>query len=123
MNCHHSQYLYSSTPVPHFNALPYQVFSTPGLGNFCNDHTLFTPLLYVGQNVKEVEKEIDESPSGGFELNAPLIVKPLVAKKSKRKDHKKKPSKVQKGDGEIDTTDPSDKEIDEAMQHPIKVVR
>ncbi len=130
MNCQHSQFLYADTPVPRLSAQPFQVYSTPGLGNFFNDHFLYTPLRHFGDNIKEIEKHLESSGSGegGFELNSPLITQPLVPslkKTSKKKIIKKNRSEqtqvksTQKGHGKNKmATDP---EIDEALQHPIKV--
>ncbi len=122
MNCQYSQFLYTDTPVPRFSTQPYTVYSTPGLGNFFNDHILYTPVRYYEQNVKEMEKSIvSENSEGGFELNAPLIVEPLVAGPKKVIKKKVKKSKsTQKGHGRKSPTDP---DIEDALQHPIKVFR
>ncbi len=110
-----SQYLYSESPVPRLSSQPFKVFSTPGLGNFFNDHSLYTHVRYFEPNVKEVEKNIEpDNSEGGFELNSPLIPQPLVLTKKK----KTKKRKSQKGH----VSEPTDKAIDEAFDHPIKVV-
>ena len=125
-NCQHAQYLFSDTPVPHFNSQPFQVFSTPGLGNFYNDHTLYTPIKTFGFDEKEVEKQIEPDESGGFEINAPLIVRPLVT--SQKKSRKGATHSDQKGHGKTKTTkrirsqSPTEREIQEALEHPIKVL-
>ena len=126
MNSEYAKYLFSDSPVPHFQSQPFEVFSTPGLGNFVNDHWLFTPVRSYETNVKEVEKDIDisdEGGGGGFELNAPLIVQPIVVKTSKKKKRKAiSRSSSQTGHGKkITKTNADDDDIEDALQHPIKV--
>ncbi len=128
MNSLYSHCLYSDTPVPHFSDQPFQVFSTPGLGHFFNDFTLYAPVRYYGENVKEVEKQLDLSESGGFELNAPLIVQPLVKTQKKKKGKKTslaKKKSSQKGHGKstesTQSISQSNAEIEDALQHPVKV--
>ena len=121
MNCHQSQFIYADTPVPRFSAQPFQVYSTPGLGNFFNDYTLYTPVRYYETNVKEIEKHIvSESGEGGFELNAPLIVEPLVGPqkhktKSKKNHGGAKAKSSQRGHGQEKS--PTDTEIEDALEH------
>ncbi len=124
MYCQHSQFLYSDTPVPRFNSQPYTVFETPGLGNFYDDYYLYSPVRSYGDDVKEVEKKLDlDEGGGGFELNAPLIVEPLVSPRKKTKRiQKNAKTKSQKGHGNEKIVAPTDREIEDALQHPIKVV-
>ncbi len=130
MNCQQSQFLYTTTPVPRFNAQPYKVYSTPGLGNFFDDHNLYTPVRYYEPNIKEVEKQIDSEDVGGFELNSPLIIdlppRKQIKRKSKMKSTSRKKKSIQKGHGSSNSdktqNSPTDPEIDEALQHPIKVL-
>ena len=74
-----------------------------------------------------MEKElINNSDGGGFELNSPLIVEPLVPSTKKRKNGSKKSRKSnnvsQKGHGnQKEEQSATDSEIEEALQHPIKV--
>ncbi len=118
LNYQHSQNLYTDSPVPHFTAQPFKVYSTPGLGNFFNDHALYTHVRYFEPNIKEVEKEIEKTthPEGGLELNSPLIPESLLTSKKKKKKRKSGFS-GQKGQGSE-----NDQDIEEAFQHPIKVV-
>ena len=124
-NCQHAQYLFSDSPVPHFSSQPFQVFSTPGLGSFFNDHTLYTPIKTFGFDEKEVEKQIEPEETGGFELNAPLIVRPLVTSQQRKKG-RKATHKDQKGHGKTTkrfrSPSPTEKEIQQALEHPIKVL-
>ena len=125
MNCQHSQFLFTDTPVPRFSTQPYVVYTTPGLGNFFNDHFLYTPVKYHEENIKELEKSINaETTEGGFELNSPLIVKPLVSRKQKKvknSSDSKTQSTSQKGHGKLTEKSAMDPEIEDALQHPIKV--
>ncbi len=121
MNSQNWNYLYSERAVPQFNAQPFKVYSTPGLGNFFNDHALYTHVQYFQPNVKEVEKKIEsENGEGAFELNPPLIEDALIVSTKKKTKKRKISSSFQKGHGKDDS--PSDLEIEEAFKHPIKVV-
>ena len=125
LNSQYSQYFYSDTPVPRFNSQPFKVFSTPGLGNFFNDHALYSHVHYFQPNVKEVEKSIEpQDGEGGIELNSPLIPESLVSKKPTKKSKKKTSSRSirvgQKGHGKASL--PTNDDIKEAFEHPIKVI-
>ncbi len=108
--------LFSDTQTPRLSSQPSVVYSSPGLGHIVHDFALYVPLPSYSSDVKELEKELPPSScSGGFELNPPLIT-PQGPRKiiKKRRMH-------QKGDGKAQTTQEEDKEIANALDHPIKV--
>ncbi len=106
-------FLYSESLTPHFGSQPDVVYSTPGLGHIVQDFAVYVPLPKYSADVKEVEKQLNESScTGGLEFNPPLLGL-----------HQKKKSKQQKGHGK--TTEPTDDledhQIAQAFEHPIKV--
>ncbi len=109
-----SNFVYSETYFPKFTAQPDTVFSTPGLGHFVQDYELYVPLHSYPPDVKEVEKSIAPTSSGGFELNLPILPPPLT----------KKRRKIQKGDGKDKKTETLSERsrIESALAHPIKVI-
>ncbi len=111
--------LYSNSMTPKFESQPDVVYSTPGLGHIVQDFALYVPLPhYASDNVKQVEKELEESGcTGGLELNPPLIPD-LGRQKTKTKAQRQKGD----GDGNLLTSEKiNDAQIHDALNHPIKV--
>ncbi len=102
---------------PRIGSYPNLVYSTPGLGHIVQDFALYVPLpKYSSDDVKEVQKQIQHHAiPGGLDLNPPLI-------QSHGKGRKR--SRHQKGDGNtsvIGSEEEEDREIENALDHPIKV--
>ncbi len=111
-----THFLYSNSMTPKFESQPDIVYSTPGLGHIVQDFALYVPLpRYPSDDVKQVEKELDEAAcTGGLELNPPLIPDRLPQKGRKRH---------QKGAGNPPTSGKDeDSQILDALNHPIKVI-